>query len=131
MKLAATISRYLLGLTFSVFGLNGFFHFIPQQPVPEPLAVQYFTVMVMSHYMVLVFLLQLIAGVLRLTNRFVPLALALLAPIIVNILLFHSLMNPEGLPLAAFVTLLWIVVFTRVRRAFAPIFQTKTTPVAA
>ena len=67
--------------------------------------------MVMSHYMVLVFLLQLIAGVLLLTNRFVPLALAILAPIIVNILLFHSLMNPEGLPLALFVTVLWFVVF--------------------
>ena len=36
MKIAATISRYLLGLTFTVFGLNGFFHFIPQKPVPEP-----------------------------------------------------------------------------------------------
>lgn len=131
MKIAATISRYLLGLIFTVFGLNGFLHFIPQPPVPEPMAIQFFTVMIGSHYMVLVFLLQVIAGLLLLTNRFVPLALTLLAPILVNILLFHSLMNPEGLPLALIVTVLWIIVFSRVRGAFAPILQMKAVPAGA
>ena len=131
MKIAATISRYLLGLIFTIFGLNGFLHFIPQPPVPEPLAIQYFTVLIASHYMVLVFLLQVIAGILLLTNRFVPLALAILAPILVNILMFHTLMNPEGLPMALFVTVLWTVLFARTRRTFAPIFQAKPVAEAA
>jgi putative oxidoreductase len=128
MKIASMIARYLLGFILTVFSLNGFFHFIPQPPVPEPFAVQYMTVMAASHYLVPVFLLQLIGGLLLLSNRFVPLALALLAPVIVNILLFHSLMNPEGVGAGALVAILWIIVFVRVRGAFASLFQAR--PVA-
>ena len=76
-----------------------------------------------SHYLVLVFLIQLVGGLLLLANRFVPLALAILAPIIVNILLFHSLMNPEGIGPGLFVTICWLLVFVRVRGAFAGLFQ--------
>lgn len=118
MKIVTLIARNLLGLIFVVFGLNGFLHFIPMPP-PTGLAGQYFSVLSASHYMVPVFLLQLIGGVLLLANRFVPLALVLLAPVIVNILLFHSLMAPEGLPLALIVTVLWLIVFARLRSAFA------------
>jgi putative oxidoreductase len=123
MKLASTIARYLMGLAFTVFGLNGFFHFLPQTLPPEPLAIQYATVLMTSHYFVLIFLLQLISGLLLLANRFVPLALAILAPIIVNILLFHSLMNPEGIGPGLFVTICWLAVFVRVRGAFSGLFQ--------
>jgi putative oxidoreductase len=63
------------------------------------------------------------AGVLLLINRYVPLALTLLGPVIVNILLFHFLMAPEGLALALFVGVLWIALFTSVRSAFTGIFQ--------
>jgi hypothetical protein len=73
-----------------------------------------------------------ISGALLLINRYVPLALTILGPIIVNILLFHSLMNPAGLGLAVFVTIFWDVVFVSVRSAFTGIFQarvdTKTAP---
>jgi putative oxidoreductase len=121
MKIATLIARNLLGLIFLVFGLNGFFHFLPMPP-PTGLAAQYFGVLFVSHYMVPVFLLQLIGGALLLANRFVPLALVLLGPVIVNILLFHFLMSPSGLPLALVVTLLWLIVFAGVRSAFAGVF---------
>jgi putative oxidoreductase len=121
MKIATVIARNLLGLLFLVMGLNGFLHFIPMPP-PTGLAGQYFTVMFVSHYMVLVFLLQVIGGALLLANRFVPLALILLGPILVNILLFHSLMAPAGLPLALLATALWGIVFYGVRRAFSGVF---------
>jgi len=121
MKIATLIARNLLGLLFLVFGLNGFLHFIPMPP-PPGLAGQYFTVLFVSHYMVLPFLLQVIGGALLLANRFVPLALILLGPVLVNILLFHSLMAPAGLPLALFTTALWGIVFYGVRRAFAGVF---------
>jgi len=121
MKIATLIARILLGLLFLVMGLNGFLQFIPMPP-PTGLAGQYFTVMFVSHYMVLVFLLQVIGGALLLANRFVPLALILLGPILVNILLFHSLMAPAGLPLALLATALWGIVFYGVRRAFAGVF---------
>jgi putative oxidoreductase len=118
MKIATSIARILLGLLFLVFGLNGFLHFIPMPP-PSGLAAQYMGVLSVSHYMVLVFLVQVIGGALLLANRFVPLALILLGPVLVNILLFHSLMAPAGLPLALFATVLWSIIFYAVRRAFA------------
>jgi putative oxidoreductase len=121
MKIAALISRILLGLLFTVFGLNGFLHFIPMKP-PTGLAGQYMGALFISHYLVVVFLLQLIGGVLLLLNPFVPLALLLLGPVLVNILLFHSFMAPEGLPIALFATVLWLIVFVGVRPAFAGVF---------
>ena len=127
MKIASTIARYLLGLMFTVFGLNGFLHFIHQPPPASPLALQYMTVMVASHYFAFVFLVQLVAGILLLVNRFVPLALALLAPVLVNILLFHGLMDPAGLPLGVLATILWVLVFLPVRGAFSGLFR--STPV--
>ena len=125
MKIAVLIARILLGLLFAVFGLNGFLHFIPQQPLPTGLAGQYVGALFVSHYLVVVFLLELIGGLLLLANRFVPLALVLLGPVIVNILLFHACLAPEGLPMALFATVLWFVVFAGVRSAFAGVFAQK------
>jgi len=118
MKIATLIARILLGLLFLVFGLNGFLHFIPMAP-PAGLAGQYMGALFLSHYLVAVFLLQTIGGALLLANRFVPLALVLLGPVLVNILLFHALMAPEGMPVALFATVLWARLFYAVRRAFA------------
>lgn len=127
MKIAAAIARILLGLLFLVFGLNGFLHFIPMPP-PRGLAAQYIGVLFVSHYVVAVFSVQVIGGILLLANRFVPLALILLGPIIVNILLFHSLMAPEGLPLALFAAVLWGILFYRQHQAFAGVFAPRVQP---
>lgn len=122
MKIASLVARYLLGVIFLVFGLNGFLHFIPMPP-PSGTAGQFMGALFVSHYMVVVFLLQVIPAILLLVNRYVPLALTLLAPIIVNIVMFHTLMAPEGLPLAIVVTVLWILTALGVRSAFAPLLQ--------
>jgi hypothetical protein len=122
MKIITVISRFLLGLIFLVFGLNGFLHFIPATP-PSGTAGQFVGALFVSHYLVPIFLLQIVSAVLLLLNRYVPLALTLLAPIIVNILLIHILMLPSGLALALVVTVLWIVVFLSVRSAFAGLLQ--------
>lgn len=118
MKTATLVARVLLGLIFFVFGLNGFLHFIPMPP-PTGLAGQYLGVLSISHYMVPVFLLQVVGGALLIAGQYVPLALLLLAPILTNILLFHSLMAPAGLPLALVALTLWLIVFSEVRSAFA------------
>jgi len=99
-------------------------------PPPSGVAGQFLGSLFVSKYLLFVFAIQLIGGGLLLVNRYVPLALTILAPIIVNILLFHSLMNPEGLGLALFVAILWGVVFVSARSAFAGIFQARveTTP---
>lgn len=131
MKIATTVARYLLGLLFFVFGLNGFLHFIPTPP-PPGLGGQFLTALFMSHFLTVVMLVQLVGGILLLAGRFVPLALTLLGPVIVNIFLFHAFMAPEGLPIASVAVILWLLVFFGVRSAFSGIFQMKvpTEPAA-
>jgi putative oxidoreductase len=130
MKIFTTISRYLLGVIFLVFGLNGFLHFIPMPP-PTGIAAQFIGALFVSHYLSVVMLIQVVAGILLLINRFVPVALALLGPVILNIFLFHALMDPSGIPRAVLVTALWFLVAYRVRSAFAPIFQPQVDDLAA
>src|SRR5438067_9555923 len=124
MKILTNVSRFLLGFIFLVFGLNGFLHFIPMPP-PSGVAGQFLGSTFVTKYLLFIFAIQLIGGVLLLINRYVPLALTILGPIIVNILLFHGLMNPAGVGLAVFVAILWGVVFVSVRSAFAGIFQAR------
>lgn len=124
MKIITLICRLLLGLAFAIFGLNGFFNFLPQPP-PPPVGGQYFGILSSTHYLVPVFALQLVGGLLLLSGFFVPLALTLLGPVIVNILLYHSLMDPKGIPPGLVVLVLWLVVFYSVRSVFAGIFAPK------
>jgi putative oxidoreductase len=125
MKIAALIARMLLGLVFLVVGLNGFLNFIPGA-LPSGPAGQFLSLLIQSHYDLVVSALQLAGGVLLLVNRYVPLALVLLGPVIVNIVLFHLLMYPDGLPLAAAVALLWGIVALRHRQYFSGIFVRRT-----
>jgi putative oxidoreductase len=111
----------LLGLIFLVFGLNGFLHFIPMPP-PKGLAAQFGGVIFASHYWVVIFGIQVIGGLLLLVNRFVPLALVLLGPVIVNIFFFHVLMAPEGIPLAIVVVVLWVILAVRYKQYLTGIF---------
>ena len=124
MRIAALIARYLLALMFLVFGFNGFFHFITMPPMPG-LPGQFMGAVFASHMYVVIFLLQIICGLLFLIGRYVPLALVLLGPVIVNIVLFHAFMAPSGLPLAAVVVILWGLTAWTVRSAFAGIFESK------
>ena len=127
MKTAPVIARYLAGVIFLVFGLNGFLHFIPFPP-PSGIAGQFMGALYVSHYLWVIFAFQVIAGVLLLVNRYVPLAVAMLAPVIVNIITFHVLMAPAGLPMALFVAILWAVIFIQVRSAFSGLFQSRWQP---
>jgi hypothetical protein len=78
-----------------------------------------------SHVLVVIFLLELIGGILLLVGRYVPLGLVLLGPVIVNIVLFHAFMAPSGLPLATVVVILWLLTFWSYRAAFEHIFKQK------
>ena len=109
MRIAATVARILLGAIFLFFGLNLMLHFLPAPPMPPGAVAQFFGVLNATHYIYAVAFFQVVPGVLLLVNRFVPLGLTLLAPVIVNILLTHLLMAPNGLPGAGFVTILWFI----------------------
>src|SRR5580704_1153355 len=99
MKIATIIARGFLGLIFVVFGSNMFLHFIPMPP-PTGQAGAFFGAMFMTHFICIVAIVQIVGGLLMFT-RYVPLALTLLGPVIVNILSFHAFMAPSGLPLAS------------------------------
>jgi putative oxidoreductase len=122
MRMVTLIARLLLGILFVVFGLNGFLNFINMGPLPSGLAGQFILALVLSHYFWVVAALQVIAGVLLLVNRYVPLALVLLGPVIVNILLYHIFMLPAGVVLALVATILWFIVFYSYRQYFSGVF---------
>jgi putative oxidoreductase len=124
LKIAVLVARILLGLMFLVFGLNGFLNFL-HMPMPPGPAGQVMGVLFISHYLHVVFLVEVIGGVLLLSGQFIPLGLILLGPVVVNILLFHTFLFPAGFPPALFATLLWFIVFYGVRKAFAGIFAQK------
>src|SRR3984893_594393 len=121
MKIASLVARLLLGVIFLMFGLNGFLHFLPMPP-PTGMAAEFFGIIFASHYWVVIFSVQAIGGLLLLVNRFVPLALVLLGPVIVNIFFFHALMAPAGLPLAIVVVVLWVILAVRYKQYLAGIF---------
>jgi uncharacterized membrane protein YphA (DoxX/SURF4 family) len=122
MKIVILIARLLLGLVFVVFGLNGFLNFLSMGSMPTGLAGQFIGALLLSHYYWVVAGLQIVGGLLLLVNRFVPLALVLLGPVIVNILLYHLFLNPAGIALAIVVTILWFIVFYGHRQFFSGIF---------
>lgn len=124
MKIVAIIARILLGLMFFVFGLNGFLNFM-HGPVPPGLAGTFLTTLVASHLVYFVSGVQIIAGALLLANQFVPLALALLAPVLYNIVAFHITMQPSGLLPGLVATILWLILAWRVRDYFGPLFVQK------
>src|SRR6266536_4156404 len=127
MKIATIISRVLLGLIFVTFGLNMFLNFIPMPPPPEGPAREFMTALFLSHYLYVVGALQVVGGVLLFTGRWTPLGLALLCPVIVNILFFHVLMAPACLPMAIVVSLLALFLLWRYREPFAGLVKIAPT----
>src|SRR5215813_3021009 len=122
MKIVISIARLLLGLIFVVFGLNGFLNFLTMGPMPTGLAGQFIGALFLSHYYWVVAALQIAGGVLLLVNRFVPLALVLLGPVIVNIICYHVFLNHASAGIAIVVTALWFIIFYTHRQYFAGIF---------
>ena len=124
MKIVVPTCRILLGLMFTVFGLNGFLNFLTMPP-PQGLAGEFMGALFASNYLVAVCALEVLTGALLLANRFAALALAILAPILVNIGLYHALMAPQSAAPAAIAMVLWLVLAYRARASFAPLLLMK------
>jgi putative oxidoreductase len=125
MKIAATIARYLLGLVFLVFGLNGFLNFIHQPPPANPLTLQFLAAVSASHFAAFFFAIQVIGGLLLISGYFIPLALTMLAAELYNILAFHLTLAPASIPPALVACVLWVLVFIEYRRSFKGILAAK------
>lgn len=122
-----TVARIGLGLVFFVFGLNGFLQFLPMPPMPEA-AGAYFGVLVSAQVLPLVKAIEVVAGILLLAGWFVPLALILLAPIVVNIVLFHAVVTGEGLAMPLVLVALGIYLAWAYRDSFHGVLQARAQP---
>jgi len=121
------VARVLLGLLFFVSGLNGFLNFLPQPTTPMPAgATAFVTALMSTGYMFkLIMGTQLVVGALLLANRFVPLALALLAPFMVNSIAFHIFLEPSGRPMALIVVAIQLYLVWCYREAFRPMLKAR------
>lgn len=122
MKYVILGARILEGLIFLIFGLNGLLHFY-NPPPPTGDALTWFGIMATHHWMNFVAVVQLVGAILLLVGRFVPLGLTLLAPVIVNILLYHALLWPHGYALAILVLILELFLLAVYWRSFAPVLH--------
>jgi hypothetical protein len=130
-RLAPNASRILLGLIFFVFGLNGFLHFLPQPPMPARAGAFLGALAATGYMFPVIKSVEVIGGALLLSNRFVPLALAIVAPNVVNIVLFHSVLAPGGLPIALLVLCLELFTAWSYRNAYASMLHARTAPKAS
>jgi len=129
LKIAAIIARTLLGLIFVVFGLNAFFNFIPLPPPKGELAGDFMRALLVSHYLYAVKCFEISGGLLLLSGRFTALGLTLVGPVIVNILFFHTFLDPSGLPMAIVLAVLGLFLLGVHRHSFAglPLKQSPVT----
>ncbi|MDB5042719.1 MAG: hypothetical protein JWN27_3445 [Candidatus Eremiobacteraeota bacterium] len=120
MKIATTAARLVLGVGFLFAGASAFFI---SSPPPEPgLAGVFNDVFFKSHWVLFVAMAQLTLGVFMLINRFVPVALIVLAAFLYNSFAFHLTMAQSSLWAPVFVFALWLLVALKYRALFAPIF---------
>jgi putative oxidoreductase len=127
MKYFILTCRILLGLLFFIFGLNNILHFMKMAPMPGDAGV-WMGIMAAHGWMTFVGTIMVVSGVLLLVGRFVPLALVLLAPVLVNILLFHALLSPHGFIPGVIATLLEIILLIAYHRSFMPLFVPDPKP---
>lgn len=132
-RIAPIVTRVLLGLCFFVFGLNGFLDFLPKpaEAPPERVAAFMGGIMQTGYMFQLIKGTEVLGGLLLLANRFVPLALALLAPVVVNIVLFHVLLAPPPNPITALVFFGELYLAWAYRDAFRPMLAARVQPSGA
>ena len=130
MKFAVIGARVLLGLIFTVFGLHGFFHFsfIPMPEMSEAGGTFMGALMGTGYFMMVVKAVEVLAGLMILTGRFLPLGLILLAPVTVHILLFHLFLDPAGMGMAIFVVAMQLFLAWSYRDSYSGILQANSTP---
>lgn len=109
LRITATVVRYLLGVIFFVFGLNGFINFLPPPEITGPAGVFMGGMAATGYLFPLVKGLEVVAGALLLSGFYVPLSIAILGPITLNIFLFHTLTPLNPVAIVVFVGNIFLV----------------------
>lgn len=124
MKKAALVIRVLMGILFLVFGLNGFFNFIPMPPM-QGASADFVGLLIVSKLLYVVHLIEIFCGTLLLSGFYIPLALLVLAPIIFNIFWFHLMLAPEGAPLGVVLLGMELFLLWNHKKAFSSLLKKK------
>ncbi|MEK9657276.1 MAG: hypothetical protein VW378_02745 [bacterium] len=121
-------SRYLFGSTFLIFGLNGFFGFMPLPPVSPEAGALLGAFAKTGYFFPMIKLIEIIVGLLLVSNCFVPLALALIAPLLIGITSIHLFLNPAGLPLMIFLHGLHLLLVISYKNSYLSVLRFKVAP---
>ena len=127
-KKIVTSTRILLGLIFTVFGLNGFFNFLPMPPPPEAGGAFLGALFTTGYFFPVLMIFELTCGLLLLLNCLVPLALVFLSPIVLQINLYHIFLDPAGILLPLIITALGVFLAYSYRKSFRDILKIKAEP---
>ena len=127
-RIVTAIVRIMLGLAFLFFGVMGLFNLMKPPPDTPQEILTVVGALANAGYMKVVAATEIIVGVMLLTNRFVPLALALLAPIVVGIITFHVAMQPAGIIPGLVVLAMELYLAWAYRGAFCPMLRAKVSP---
>jgi len=128
MRLVVTVARVLFGLLFLVFGLNFFFHFMPMPPMSGPPAAFMGALFATGYMFPLIKVTEIVAGVLLISGRFVPLGLLLLAPILVNIAAFHIFLTPGEVGMSAVLVAIEAFLAWSYRDSFRGVLNASAVP---
>jgi len=123
MHLALSILGRFFGLFWLIFGANGLFHFFPI-PAPAPESAYFMEALAKAGYvMPLVYGLEVTAGFMLLLGAFVPLALVLLTPVVLNILLYDLVLNPSGLGIGIGIAVIHALLLWKHRASYRPMLS--------
>ena len=128
MRFAIIGARVILGLIFTVFGLNGFFHFIPNPEMNEPMTTFMMALAGTGYFMIIVKVVEVVSGLMILTGRFLPLGLILLAPVSVHILFVHLFLDQAGLAMAIVIVVLQVFLAFAYRDSFSGVLNANARP---
>ena len=128
MRFAIIGARVILGLIFTVFGLNGFFHFIPNPEMNEPMTTFMMALTGTGYFMIVVKVVEVVSGLMILTGRFLPLGLILLAPVSVHILFVHLFLDQAGLAMAIVIVVLQVFLAFAYRDSFSGVLNANARP---
>ena len=128
MRFAILGARVILGLIFTVFGLNGFFHFIPNPEMNEPMTTFMMALGGTGYFMIVVKVVEVVSGLMILLGRFLPLGLILLAPVSVHILFVHLFLDQAGLAMAIVIVVLQLFLAFAYRDSFSGVLDANARP---
>jgi uncharacterized membrane protein YphA (DoxX/SURF4 family) len=125
MKHLPLLARVVLGLIFAVFGVIGLFELGPQPEMSEEAGAFMGAIMDTGYLWPVIKVSEIVCGVLLIAGMFVPLALVVLAPIALNILLFHVFLAPDGSVIGIVILVLGLYIAHQHRESFGGVLRRK------